>query len=158
MAWLVNATFDNPLAGSANDYFPWQSYDYGSPVTLAVVRDGTAMSGSAFLRARTTRSLGSVSQDVTIGGIGGGAQSGYSLGVYAWVRAAVGAAPVSGFLVIWELSPQGSNNHPSASFTVGNSWVRVSNAISLVNPGYLRVAFYLSTVNADLDIDCVIAA
>lgn len=149
MAFLANANFD-----SAAGYTPWFKCNLSENVLLAVVQDGSAKSGTAFLRASTTAAGGSVAQDIR------SLPNVPSMGVYAWVRASPGApAPVSGTLTIWELNATGNNNHPNAPFVAGNDWILVANAIDFqqASPN-IRVEFYVNNVApAQLDIDCVIA-
>jgi hypothetical protein len=121
---------------------------------MDVIRDGTARSGSAFLRARPRQDAGSVAADFTLAGSWRLA----SLGAIAWIRAKPGGPNVSGQLTIWQLSATGSPKSSNLVFAVGNEWKLLANSYDLVqDTGRLdfRVEFYFSSVNVDLGVDSV---
>lgn len=135
----------------------WRPVNLASSVTMNVLQNGpagNAQSGSAFLRASTSKQAGSVAVDTTYSGL-----APVSLGVFAWVRAP--GPPVSGILTIWQLSPAGINNHPDTPFQAAAGWSLISNVLLITNPGTgpisIRVEFYMNTINANLDIDSVVA-
>jgi hypothetical protein len=125
---LSNAYFEQ---GSQN----WRPLNNAASVTVSVVRDGTAKSGSSFLRARTAIGGGSVANDFPAGfvireGLNYDVQR--SMGVFAWLRAKPGSPSIPGAMTIWQLNAPGNNNHPNTQFTVGNDWTLIVNAIDLV--------------------------
>lgn len=127
-----------------------------SSVTPAVVADGTARSGSSFLRTSTTQAGGSVAIDTT--------QSNLiptNVYVLTWVRAPEGA--VQGTLTVWELgySPAKDLARSDRAFEMyGDEWIMIENAPDCVPSGpssaaNFRVEFYIDTVGEPLDIDTV---
>jgi hypothetical protein len=146
VAWLANYSFE---AGPET----WRPVNVGNAVTMNVVRDGTARSGSAFLRASSTQGAGSVAADFRLAG-----SRLASIGAIAWVRAKPGSPNVSGQLSIWQLSATRSPKSSDLVFTVGNEWKLLANSYDLVQDTGrfdFRVEFYFSSVNVDLDVDCV---
>ena len=147
---MLTSNFENGAPG-------WRPVNLASSVTMTAMRNGAAgnaQSGSGFLRALTRQQGGSVAIDTTFSGL-----APVNLAVFAWVRAA--GAPVNGTLTVWQLTPGGVNNHPDTPFQATGNWTLISNVIELVNPGTgninVRVEFYINTVNANLDIDSVVA-
>lgn len=172
MALLKNASFQFGMDG-------WGPCNLPDNVSIGVMRNGTAKSGEAFLRASTTVVGGSVAQDFYPNG------TEPCVGVLAWIRAAPGGPPVSGMLTIWRLD---IGTREDVQFAATSDWTlvtSVSPALPTVlvvggdearstpaphgrrstltrqaspNVPRLRVEFYIDTTNADFDIDCVIAA
>jgi hypothetical protein len=151
---LLASNFERGLGG-------WRPVNLAGSVTANLVSDGTAYSGSNFLRVSTTAPTGSVAIDLNVlRGVPGtndfSADS--DIAVWAWVRTAPGGPNVSGSLTVWQLKvdPSDPANHPSIGFSVNNTWTLVADAIDLASGSYdLRVEFYLDTVGTSLDIDCV---
>jgi hypothetical protein len=136
----------------------WRPVNLAPSVTMDAMTngpDGNAQAGSGFLRASTTQQGGSVAIDTTYD------LAPTRLAVYAWVRAP--GPPVSGLLTIWQLSPDGIDNHPDTPFQAVGTWTAIGNVIELIRqptdtePVTVRVEFYINTVNASLDIDSVVA-
>jgi hypothetical protein len=151
---LLASNFERGLGG-------WQPLNLAGSVTATRVSDGTAYSGSSFLRVSTTAPTGSVARDLDVlRGIPGtnDFMADSEIAVWAWVRTAPGGPNMSATLTVWQLNVDPSNpaNHPNTSFSVNNTWTLVSNAIDLTSGSFaLRVEFYLDTVGTSLDIDCV---
>jgi len=166
MAWQSTTNFEHGTDG-------WRALNLSNSVSLRRVADGTARAGSTFLRCRTSALSGSVAADlstvITMQGVGDGGGPGGgpgpialslqlpALSVDAWVRAAPGGPAISATLTIWELFRANDDNHPNMSFVVGPDWTRISHCIRLLgaSPQRARIEFYLGTVNADFDIDCI---
>jgi len=146
----LTSSFENGAPG-------WRPVNLANSVTMNVMQNGpggNAQSGTRYLRARTSQAGGSVAIDTTYSGL-----APVNLAVFAWVRAPGPA--VNGTLTIWQLSPGGINNHPDTPFQAAGNWVLLSNILTIVNPSTgpitVRVEFYINTLNANLDIDSVVA-
>jgi len=140
----------------------WQPVNLADAVTATRTTDGTALSGTAFLRVTTTASGGSVSHDLDVSRPIPGTNDftvDSELAVSAWVRAAPGGPSVSGTLAVWQLGVDTADpaNHPATTFTVTSTWTQIPNSLSLTTGSFaIRVEFYLDTVGVGLDIDCVL--
>jgi hypothetical protein len=146
---ITNSSFEYGAAG-------WRPVNYASNVTQEIVSDGTARSGTNFLRTITTQAGGSVAFDFeAMYGSGDFAVPVFSVGVLTWIRSLPGQGPVNGELAIWQL---GTGN-TGAGFNVGDDWTLITNCIDFNPAGGIltRIEFYLGTVNAFLDIDSVLA-
>src|SRR4029453_8161589 len=151
---LLASNFERGLGG-------WRPVNLAGSGTANLGSDGTAYSGSTFLRVSPTAPTGSVAIDLNVlrrvpGTNDFSADS--DIAVWAWVRTAPGGPNVSGSLTVWQLEvdPSEPGNPPSTGFSVNNTWTLVANAIDLAPGSYdLRVEFYLDTVGTSLDIDCV---
>jgi hypothetical protein len=166
---ILSSSFEQGING-------WRPVNSAEAVTMERLADGTAYSGSAFLRVTTSVFQGSIAQDVvsarnvsisvsgstTLGGhahevvgSGSGIIEESSFGVFAWVRAAPGGPNVSANLTLWQFPPGVSTN---IAFTVGSNWTLISNCIDIIAPqtAMIRIEFYLDSVNVALDIDSVL--
>jgi hypothetical protein len=78
---MFGASFENGASG-------FRPYNLASSVTQTVVSDGTAYSGSSFLRARTTQAEGSVAMDFLFSEFAGNCvgRSHHLRTVGAWAR------------------------------------------------------------------------
>lgn len=145
---MIGASFENGASG-------FRPYNLSANVTQIVVSDGTAYSGSSFLRAITTETAGSVAKDFAYDPNiypESYPQTG-SVGVIAWVRSAPGQGSFSGALAIWQLD---KNISSATRFSVGNQWTLLTNLLETVEtPLTIRVEFYMNSVNEFLDIDSV---
>lgn len=153
---LLASNFERGLGG-------WRPVNLAGSVTANRVSDGTAYSGSNFLRVSTTAPTGSVAIDLNVLRRVPGTNNFYAdsdIAVWAWVRTAPGGPNMSGALTVWQLKvdPNDPANHPNTGFSVNNTWTLIANAIDLAPGSYdLRLEFYLETVGTSLDIDCVFA-
>jgi hypothetical protein len=139
----------------------WTPLNLTTSVTAARVSDGTAYSGNAFYRVRTSAVGASVAHDLrTLRGIPGtnDFMADSHIAVLAWVRAAPRGPNVSGTLTIWQLNVDPANpaNHPNTEFTVNTTWTLIAGSIDMLSTSYsMRVEFYLQSITNALDIDCV---
>lgn len=151
---LLASNFERGLGG-------WRPVNLAGSVTANLVSEGTAYSGSSFLRVSTTAPDRVGRHRPERPARGPGTNDFYAdsdIAVWAWVRTAHGGPNVIGSLTVWQLKvdPSDPANHPSTGFSVNNTWTLVANAIDLAPGSYdLRVEFHLDTVGTSLDIDCV---
>jgi hypothetical protein len=151
---LLASNFERGVGG-------WRPVNLAGSVTATRVSDGTAQSGTAFLRVTTTAVGGSVAHDLsTLRRIPGTNDfaSDSEISVLAWVRAAPGTSAMSGTLTVWQLGadPAVPANHPNSPFAVNSTWTLVPNSISLIAGSFdVRVEFYLGRTGTALDVDCV---
>jgi hypothetical protein len=151
---LLAANFERGVGG-------WRPVNLASSVTTARISDGTAFSGSAFLRASTTTPGGSVAHDLKVLRRVPGTNDFFAdseIAVWAWVRAASAGPSMIATLAVWQLGvdPADPATHPTTDIRVGNTWTLVANSINMAAGSFdLRVEFYLGTLETSLDIDCV---
>ena len=130
---------------------PWTARNVADSVNLEVVfalPDRKARSGSRYLKFKTSKPNGSVSQDVKV--------TMPSVTALAYVRAERGE--MTGWLIISEAEAGG--NQISYEFTVGETWTQVTAVLGMKNAGAnrsVRVEFKLPTINAYLHVDSVSA-
>ena len=162
---LGNATFENGADG-------WRGVHQGTAVSFQIVRDGTARSGAAFLRARADVAGASIGTDTNIGGIhdrpdGFHMATTRSVGAFAWVRSAPGGPAVNGHFKLWSLGHENMPyNNNGTNFTATGEWSLVACALDRTEFTWqphrqawshpvIRLEFYLHTPLAFLDIDTV---
>lgn len=161
MAWFGTTTFEF----GADE---WRPYNLPLDTTAVVVSDGTARSGTKFLRCRAGVASGSVAADIPVSvslpvtgldprsGTGSVKLSLPAIVVHAFVRSRPGEPNVSGRLTVWETDSPTSPNHPDLAFSAGNDWTLISHAVRFLgSPTTIRVEFYIDTANVDFDIDFV---
>jgi hypothetical protein len=133
---------------------PWRPVNLASAVDAFVLEDGTARTGTQFLRANTTEAGGSVAIDTAE--ITGEGALPLNVYVLAWVRAP--QRPIDGTLTLWELSPDVDVAHSDRPFgDLPDEWIMIENALDVVaaNSVTFRVEFYIGTTGEWLDIDTV---
>jgi hypothetical protein len=177
MSFLINSNFTYPgTNGTSSPLFGWENVNLPGSLAMAVLRDGTARTGTAYLQVTAEEPGASVASDFWLDpgnatwlNTGGAFVIGTaSVSVLAWVRAP--SAPVEGVLTIWQMTevPVANIQSTDRQFTVyDNKWIMIENTMSIVpvdNPNsgtydnyHIRVEFYVSTTGVPLDIDSVMA-
>jgi len=159
---MISSNFENGTVTPWGSASGWRPVNLANSVNMHVIQNGpsgNAQSGEWFLRANTREGGGSVAID---GSFGIGAFT--VITVLAWVRAL--GPSMNGVLNIWDLNPAPDDNFisgknpisTSTPFEAGPNWTLISNVFQ-VGTTYpstnIRIEFYLSTINANLDIDSV---
>ena len=147
MSLLQNPDFESSQWVPA--WAPWTPTNVADSVDLEVVfalPDRKARSGSRYLKFKTDKPHGSVSQNIKV--------TMPSVTALAYVRAERGE--MAGSLIISE----SGGNQISYEFTVGETWTQVIAVLGMKTAGAnrsVRVEFKLPTIDAYLHVDSVTA-